>query len=77
MLGMFKADEKAEQEQNGEAIGVMFIPCVSVEDWQSTAATAQALLKSQARGEPMMVVYPPPPPPPAPIPAPLPISGNN
>ena len=68
MLGMFKTDDS--EDTKTVQTGVMMIPVVSVDDWASSAATAQALLKSQARGE-----YPPPPPPMMPQPAAL--NGNN
>lgn len=70
MLGMFK-EEKAETE-NTIPIGVMMIPVLSVDDWQATATTAQAVLKRQANGS--ADVYPPPPPP---IPATIPVHGTS
>jgi hypothetical protein len=71
MLGMFKTEDK--ESGAGEAIGVMMVPMLATDDWQSSARTAQALLKSAARGETPVATYPPPPPPP-PQPA---LNGNN
>lgn len=59
MLGMYKAED--EVERHAAPVGVMMIPVMSVTDWQSSAATAQALLKRQSSGD--VMAYPPPPPP--------------